>query len=462
VTINLKSTGETTTTIDLSWDGPTGSDYRLERSLGAGAFALLSDAGTGHTYHDTGLVPHALYQYRVVYSAGGSVSTSNIVSLRTTAATGTPAAVFGTIPCLAYNDIATSTELYTVPFDTYDQHINWLNQNGYTTMNFSQYLAAIQDPTFPEKTDFPSNPILLFTDSSGAFVYDTLLPEWTFYGQTSTVALKANMLGDSWAMTNAKISGLVSNGIELASNTVTGRVLPTLSNPDIHTEIFSSKSTFASNGWNTPTLVYPEGGYSDFIETQTKAAGYVGARTTGAATITGGGFSAIDPAKAYEMGCAIPVNTTTMSDWINYVQHSAQQVEIEDAFTVVRDAGSLGPVVRAGQFNTGTYGGVYTADSGDALAFKFYVRETGLYRLDFRVKTGIRGDEAQNGSNYRYVIDGVGRAYGQSGPYVEEQQYIIWGTHTITLVLGKGMHSVTMESLQDWAMVVDSMKGTKL
>ena len=78
----------------------------------------------------------------------------------------------------------------------------------------------------------------------------------------------------------------------------------------------------------------------------------------------------------------------------------------------------------------------------------------GRYDLSFRVKTGVRGAEFSAGKGYEYRIDGVKKAFIQSGPTAVDGEWLVWGYHKMFDVsLPKGFVTIQVSCASDWALL---------
>jgi peptidoglycan/xylan/chitin deacetylase (PgdA/CDA1 family) len=364
-------------------------------------------------------------------------------------------AFIGQVPCLDYDGVTTvpTTDPYVITPQVYDQHLKWLYENGYTPMTFRSYIEKLSSGTFPGN-DFPARPVLIFSDTTWEWFDKIAMPLLHKYKFTATIGLEANHIGEPYALTRGQISALERRGIEVASHSNSHADLTTVSDAQLQAEVSGSRSTLRGYGWNVTDFIYPYGACNAKVVSAVKAAGYAAARGTGAADLSGGGYSALDLGRRYTMGCALPINSTSMSQFISYMKNP--RLELEDLFVVERDAGSLVSIRRENDFTKDSYGSVYMADRGDAVSFKIYVYKPGNYNLTFRVKTGVQGAELNGTRGYSYTLNGKALSFVASGPTTVEQQYLVWGNHKMTGIrLDRGFSTFVITTLTDWAVVLD-------
>ncbi len=357
------------------------------------------------------------------------------------------------IPCLDYDGVLADYEdPYVVTPDMYAHNMKWLSENGYTAMTLRRLLELLEDPAFPGD-DFPPRPVLVFSDTTGSWFYDTAAPILDEYEYRATVAVEGDLMGQDWAMTGEQIADLEARGYELASHTISHPDLTQIDDEQLTAEVAGSKALFEEMGLNITTFVYPFGYYDDRVIEAVQEAGYVTARA--AVDITGGGYSTFDLARRWEFGCAVVLAKTTKQEIIDYV--SNPKLELEDLFLVVEDAGELSAIFRT-SFEQDSYGAVYMADAGDSVVFRVHVTKPGIYNLSFRVKTGIEGDPLSTADGYLYTLNGDPLSFQQEGPTAVEQEYIVWGFHRFEPVeLTAGMAEFQVTCLQDWAVLLDYM-----
>ncbi|MSP91858.1 MAG: hypothetical protein EXR79_08690 [Myxococcales bacterium] len=367
--------------------------------------------------------------------------------------------VIAHVPCLDYDGISNDApgDPYVLPVSSYATQMKWLKDNGYTPLTLQAWLAKLNDPAFPDN-GYPAKPVLLFSDTTAQSFAANAVPILDKYAFKATLGIEAGLLGQSWAMTPATLSGLQAKGFEIASHSWTHADLTTVTAGQLSHEVKDSRSLLQSQGWNVGNFIYPYGSTNATVKAAVVAAGYGAARATGAASLSGGGYAAIDARRKLEIGCALPLATTTLTNWKAYVNNT--KFELEDLFVVDADPGANVSITRE-IFLKSSYGAVYTGDAGDAVSVKVFVVKPGKYDLTFRVKTGYQGGALTSATNHQYKVNGVVKAYTQAGPTVLENQWIVWGYHKIAGVqLAKGWVTLQITSLEDWAMLLDWVQMT--
>ena len=358
------------------------------------------------------------------------------------------------IPCLDYDGvIANYDDPYVVTPEMYAQNMKWLGENGYTGMTMREFLEMLEDPAFPGD-GFPPRPVLVFSDTTGSWFYDTAAPILDGVEFKATIGLETDQLGLDWAMTGEQIAELEALGYEIASHSNSHPDLTQLDDEQLLVEVAGSKAFFEEMGLTITTFIYPYGYYDERVSQAVQDAGYTAARA--AVDITGGGYSAFDLARRYDFGCAVVLASTTEAEVIEFV--SNPKIEVEDLYRVIDDVGELGAIARA-DFDNDSYGTIFMADAGDSVAFKIHVLKPGFYNLSFRVKTGVEGDHLSTADGYLYTVNGLPLPFQQEGPTVVEQEYIVWGFHQFeALELAAGETEFQVTCVQDWSVLVDYME----
>ena len=256
-------------------------------------------------------------------------------------------------------------------------------------------------------------------------------------------------------MTAADLKKLQLDGFEIASHTYSHPDLTKLADAKVVKEVDASRQALLALGLTVDSFIYPYGAYNAAVIKRVKAAGYRVARATGAPTIAGGGYASVDPRRRFNLNCALPIKDTTAAKLSSYFSNR-HRMELEDLYVVDRDAGKLSAIVRDWSYKKASGGIITMADVGDAVSVRFLVTRPGSYDLQFKVKTGVQGDDTASATGYAYTLDGKPLSYTTSGPYEVEGKYVVWGRQLVSGVkLTPGWKTLIIMVTKDWSGLVD-------
>ncbi len=367
--------------------------------------------------------------------------------------------IIAQVPCLDYDGVtdgaSSSTDPYVISSKVYSQHLDYLKDNGYTALTMAQLQALVSAPTFPNN-GFPARPVLLMSDSTSRWFQDTAAPLLKARGFTATLGVEVDLIGTkSWSMGAGDLRQLQKQGFEIASHTFSHVDLTKVAPAQLAKEVTTSKEVLANMGLKVHNFIYPYGALNKAVIAEVKSAGYRSARGTGAPSLAGGGYAAVDPRRRLNLGCALPTKTTTMRQFSNYVGN-AKRLELEDLFVVEADPGKLVTISRSWDFKKVSYGSIYMGDAGDAVSVSFLVTRPGVYDLQLKVKTGIQGDNTYTSAHYAYALNGTALKHSTAGPYEVEGKWVVWGRHQIKGVkLKAGWARLSIKGTKDWAALLD-------
>lgn len=364
-----------------------------------------------------------------------------------------PLAVVGQVPCLDYDGVADgTTDEYVLPTQLFKDHMVWLYTHGYTVLTMQQYLDRLDDPDFGQK-GLPPRTVLLFADvTAGTFVknaWPILYP----LGYRITLGIETGLLGQPWAMNVAQLKGLEKLGVEIASHSHSHPDLTLVSPEQLMEEVAGSRQKLQSYGFAVPHFIHPYGMRNTAVDKAILDAGYVAARSTGAPTIAGGGYSGLDPKRRMALGCALPTQNTSLVQLQEYLNNP--RIELEDVVGIVADVGPEGVIERS-DFKNDHYLSTTLPDKGDKVRIRLLVNKAGMYDLIFHVKVGFPGVPDGSNDSYQYRVNGQDVAKELLGPDAEEPPYIVWGKHKLAkLQLAQGLVDIELESGGDWDVVLD-------
>ncbi|WP_084574220.1 polysaccharide deacetylase family protein [Sporomusa malonica] len=179
------------------------------------------------------------------------------------------------VPLLAYHQVSSVPEVYSIDPDQFEEHMRYLSSHGYTAISLAELFAS-KNGVQP----LPPNPVIITFDDGYADNCLTALPIMEKYGMKATVFVIAGQVGQPEYLTWDQIRFMQAKGIEIGSHTYSHIALSDLDQPKLMDELTRSKQVIETNlGKPVDFLAYPFGQYNANTITGVKQAGYVGACT---------------------------------------------------------------------------------------------------------------------------------------------------------------------------------------
>ncbi len=182
-------------------------------------------------------------------------------------------------PILEYHTVTNkpdpSSEIYNVPPAEFSAQLDYLNENGYTTITLNDFVRAKRfgDP-------LPAKPIILTFDDGYENNYTEMLPILEAHGMTAVVFVITNELGKTGYLDLWQLKDMQRRGLEIGSHTADHLPLVTLSDDLLVNQIRVSKIFLEWNGLDAiASLSYPNGVYNSQIIQMLKDANYLAAVT---------------------------------------------------------------------------------------------------------------------------------------------------------------------------------------
>lgn len=239
-------------------------------------------------------VPREIVQARKLAYRGQLRDTRPHASMRPVAApvtvpmpgTEAPRAASGgePVPILMYHHIRdfsdpnnpVDTNLST-PVQGFRDQMQWLKENGYTTITFSELFSG----TLPEK------PIVLTFDDGYQDNYTNAFKILKENGQKGVFFLISSTEGGGY-LTQSEIREMAGNGMEIESHTISHPDLSQLGDEALAKELGESRNTIEEGtGQKVEFLCYPSGRFSKDVIDAAKTAGYRAAVTTKSSSSNG-------------------------------------------------------------------------------------------------------------------------------------------------------------------------------
>lgn len=182
------------------------------------------------------------------------------------------------IPMLVYHHIRDASPWHkttwswkmSVSPDVFDTQMNWLQQQGYTTISLGE-LADILE----KKSTGPTKPVVITFDDNQRNAYENGFPVLKKYGLTATFYMVANRLENASFITKEEIQEMLAAGMSIESHTLTHAGLTNLSVAGIDRELTESKRILEElTGQPISHIAYPLTMHSPTVRARVAAAGY--------------------------------------------------------------------------------------------------------------------------------------------------------------------------------------------
>ena len=165
------------------------------------------------------------------------------------------------IPILEYHMVdeapAEDERVYNVPPEEFQEQLDYLQQQGYTTITMLDYAKARKG-----KFDLPAKPVILTFDDGYEDNYTTMLPILEAHGMKATVYMVTNDIGRPEYLSWNQLRDMQDRGVEVGSHTANHQPLTTLEPATQNDELKLSKLLLEWNGIRTVfSFSYPNGAY---------------------------------------------------------------------------------------------------------------------------------------------------------------------------------------------------------
>ncbi len=164
---------------------------------------------------------------------------------------------------------------YNVPPAEFEQQLDYLEQEGYTTISIRDYLRAKKG-----LQELPDKPIILTFDDGYETNYTELLPILERRGLKAAIFMVGNDIGRENYMSWDQLKDIQHRGVEIGSHTANHLPLTSMSLDEARDEVKLSKLLMEWNGMDTIyTLSYPNGKYTKEMLAMLKEEEYLAAVT---------------------------------------------------------------------------------------------------------------------------------------------------------------------------------------
>jgi len=256
--------------------------------------AVLATFQAAETWQSTS----ASTQSRAVISVGRHAADSNDRASQAPATGGAtvqqaivagPAAVIPpgrpavSVPILMYHYIRINPDprdglgfnLSVTPED-FRAQMDWLAANGYHPINFEDMRGYLQG-----RHGLPARPVILTFDDGYRDVYTTAYPVLRAHRFKAVAYIVSGFIGSPSSVTAEQVQEMDSNGIQIASHTVSHADLTRTSAPELSRQLRESKVTLeALVGHPVVDFCYPSGAVNPRVADAVAAAGYQSSTTT--------------------------------------------------------------------------------------------------------------------------------------------------------------------------------------
>lgn len=184
------------------------------------------------------------------------------------------------VPILMYHHVGRNNG-YTVSvsMQEFTAQMDWLKQNGYTSVSIDQIAAALRG-----ESTLPPRPVALTFDDGWAHVYTNAVPVMQERGFRGTFFIVANYSNarSSVFLSWDQIKALRSAGHWIGSHSLSHRNLNSVDAATLRREVADSKAEIEKHlGGSVTVFAYPYGATSPRVMQAAQEAGYVAAVTVG-------------------------------------------------------------------------------------------------------------------------------------------------------------------------------------
>ncbi|UBF26845.1 polysaccharide deacetylase family protein [Kovacikia minuta CCNUW1] len=184
------------------------------------------------------------------------------------------------VPVMMYHDIRPDKQVFfDVTPEEFEHHLKLIQQKGLTPITMDQLVIHLRTGL-----PLPEKPILLTFDDGYEGHYTYAYPLLKKYGYPAVFSIYTDKIEKQLGrkpVTWEQLKEMVADPlVTIASHSVTHRVMTTLSEPEIQTEVQKSKQILeAKLGIPIHYFTYPEGNYNAQIAKSVQDAGYAAALT---------------------------------------------------------------------------------------------------------------------------------------------------------------------------------------
>lgn len=179
------------------------------------------------------------------------------------------------VPILAYHQVSSVPEIYSIDPEEFEQQMEYLASHGYTAISLAELFA-----TKNGGGELPKKPVIITFDDGYADNYLTALPIMEKYHMKGTVFIISGQVGQPEYMTWEQIRAMQAKKTEIGSHTHSHVAVTDVNQAQLVDELVRSKQLLEVNlGQPVEFLAYPYGQYNQQAIDALRQAGYRGACT---------------------------------------------------------------------------------------------------------------------------------------------------------------------------------------
>jgi peptidoglycan/xylan/chitin deacetylase (PgdA/CDA1 family) len=165
---------------------------------------------------------------------------------------------------------------FSVREKEFAKQMEYLNSNGWKTLNLSQLLEYLLN-----KTSFPEKSLVLSFDDGNQTDYSTAFPLLRKFGFKAAFFLTSDFINKPGYLQKSHVFEMSQAGMEFGSHGKTHKFLSTLNDKELKSELLDSKKMLEDIiGKEINLLSLPGGYFSPRVKTAAKEAGYRGICTS--------------------------------------------------------------------------------------------------------------------------------------------------------------------------------------
>ncbi|MBC8160125.1 MAG: polysaccharide deacetylase family protein [Roseiflexaceae bacterium] len=189
----------------------------------------------------------------------------------------------GPVPILMYHYVRTVDPALdslgyalSVAPATFEAHLAWLRENGYSTVSMATAQRCIQG-----EAACPPKALVLTFDDGYLDAYTEALPALQRYGFVGTFYIVNSFVGQPGYMSWQQVAELHEAGMEIGAHTLDHPDLTVIDQAEAHRQIAQSKLDIEARlGFQVNSFCYPAGRYTTDTIALVREAGYANATTT--------------------------------------------------------------------------------------------------------------------------------------------------------------------------------------
>ena len=182
-------------------------------------------------------------------------------------------------PILEYHTVTETptldSEIYNVPPAEFSAQLDYLQENGYTTITLQDFMRAKHG-----KQTLPDKPIILTFDDGYEDNFTEMLPILEAHNMTAVVYVITNFIGKEGYLNFEQLAQMQRRGIEIGSHSADHIPLTKVSEHILDNQIHGSKQFLDWSELETIyTFSYPNGEYNEKLITYLKQENFLNAVT---------------------------------------------------------------------------------------------------------------------------------------------------------------------------------------